>query len=429
MKLHVFYNGTDSNFDKDFKKEGRFIHGEIVSRFGYYAQAETNNRDKTLRINGVGGSKDNTNKAVSTLGTLFGVKMREDVAQIVAFVIKHRSALIAKNKKANPSAQDKTLVVTLMGWSRGGIGCIYAAHMLSKIWDEYEKSSPSNVVLSIKIIAFDPVSGLGTNMRAINIGWRDMASLLCSVVLSTLDQKIMDIAVQNLEKTYQSIENWWELPEQVSEYHGFYAHDERSSGFATTIPAMVGNIKDRSFHIYSVPGTHSTLVGNLYPNGGSTPATDNTASPVGLLIYRCMVKKIMDLMTNWGCEFDHSIDSDWLAPLYLDSEVNPLVITGEALAQYKKQAQLVAIISKHLNPMNQHSAPGITDGRGVYLGGNKQDRKWKPTSTLSEFMNEDNSKSILDSLYSYVNGHQTKLEKLGGNVKVHDFALAGFSWN
>jgi hypothetical protein len=73
--------------------------------------------------------------------------------------------------------------------------------------------------------------------------------------------------------------------------------------------------------------------------------------------------------------------------------------------------------------------PGLTDGRGVYLGDNAQDRKWPSNVSLTAFMNEQNTKSILDSWYQALVGTETKLEKLKGNVVVHDFHLNGPGWN
>ncbi|OUS29446.1 hypothetical protein A9Q99_10150 [Gammaproteobacteria bacterium 45_16_T64] len=431
MKLHVFYNGTDSNYNDDFIKQGRFIHGEIVSRFGFYTRAVNQQQANVLRIHGVGLSKVDGNPITDYTGRFFGVRMRDDVQDIVNFVMNARVNLKISNQQAQNGQADNDLVVTLMGWSRGGIGCIYAAHMLAKIWDKIEENDPSDINIDIKLIVFDPVSGLGTNMRALDLGWIDVTLMAGNLWLSHYTGNLNKTIVSSLNTMCENSINWWELPEHVSQFHGFYAHDERSVGFAPTIPAMTGNVAGRNFNIYGVPGTHSTLVGNLYPNGGDTAAGNGAASSVGLHVYRSVVKKVGELMRGWNVAFDNSINQQWLEPLDLGNDFSLGVIVApspEALAAYKNQAQLVALTPAVFNPLNQRSTMGLTDGRGVYIGGNKQDRKWKPESTMVEFMNEDNSKSKVDSVWQIIVGSETKLQKLGGNVAAHNYNLAGSNW-
>ncbi|NQZ09209.1 MAG: hypothetical protein HRT35_18785 [Algicola sp.] len=423
MKLHVFYNGTDSNYTTDFRKLGRFIHGEIVSRFGHYTQAVDDQAVNVLRIHGVGSSKEDGNFLTDKTGTALGVRMRSDVQNIVSFVMNARLRL----KTANERGQvDANLVVTFMGWSRGGIGCIYGAHMVCKVWDDIEKNDPSGIKLDIKIIAFDPVSGLGTNVRALDLSWLDVTFMAGALWLSHYTGTLKDTVKASLNIISKHLVNWWELPVHVSQFHGFYAHDERSVGFAPTMPTMVGADVGRNFKLYGVPGTHSTLVGNLYPDGGATAGV--AASPVGTHVYRSMVKKAGDLMTGWGVVFDNTIFEEWLKPLDLTANFALGVIvvpSSEALTTYKARAQSVAITI--LNPLNKVST-GLTDGRGVYIGGNKQDRKWKPESSMVEFMNEQNTKSTIDSVWQMVVGSETKLEKLGGSVAAHSYNRAGSNW-
>lgn len=424
MKLHVFYNGTDSNYETDFEKKGRFMHGEIVSRFGHYVQKA--NGDNVLRIHGVGGSKESGNAASNIAGTLFGVKMREDVQHICNFVMQARDNLFRANqKKSQPNQRDLTLSVTLMGWSRGGIGCIYAAHMLSKIWDKIESEENSAIKLDIKVIAFDPVSGLGTNFRAVDLGWTDISIMAAKAWLGVERAKSVRTIVSNLT-------NWWELTEHVSEFHGFYAHDERSVGFATTMPAMMGDPDNRAFHLYEVPGTHSTLVGNLFPNGGAGPAVNSTADPVGLHIYRSVVKKVGELLVGWQVPRHASITAEWLKPLGLTEAfgLGQIVVPSEnTLRQYKDAAQRISIMPDVFATLNHKKVPGLTDGRGVYLGGNAQDRKWQPGDSLTKFMSEPNTKSFVDSWYQALVGSETKLEKLKGRVAAHDYKLSASGWN
>ncbi|SIO95706.1 hypothetical protein [Vibrio spartinae] len=427
MKLHIFYNGTDSNYESDFREQGRFIHGEIVSRFGKYAKDVPRQSDNVLRINGVGGSKGG-NAISSGAGTAFGVQMRSDVQDIVTFVMNTRTTMKAAIQQGH--SHDTELVVTMMGWSRGGIGCIYAANMVSKVWCELDKFDSAPIVLKIKIVAMDPVSGGGTNVRALDMGWLDLAVMSTVTWISSYTHQFGETVVNNLKKLNNQFVNWWELPEYVTEYHGFYAHDERSAGFATTMPTMTGLVDNRSFHLYGVPGTHSTLVGNLYPYGGGKAATNGAPSQVGLHIYRSVVRKVAQLMDAWHVEF-HADYVRWLQSLNIHEDLTIAgvpVITLEELAHYKSEAQLVSIVPSFFNPLNQKDVGPLTDGRGVYIGGNKQDRKWKPASTISQFMNEQNTKSSVDSMWQWIVGSETKLEKLGGNVQAHDYNFADSDW-
>ncbi|WP_038182165.1 hypothetical protein [Vibrio rhizosphaerae] len=428
MKLHVFYNGTDSNYERDFREEGRFIHGEIVSRFGKYAKDADGQINNVLRINGVGGSKGG-NTVSSGLGTAFGVQMRSDVQAIVTFVMNTRTTMEAALEHGH--SHDTELVVTMMGWSRGGIGCIYAAHMVSKVWTELDKFDRPSITLDIKVVAMDPVSGLGTNVRALDMGWLDLAAMSAVTWLSSYTHQFGETVVKNLKLLNSKLVNWWELPEHVTEYHGFYAHDERSVGFATTMPSMTGLVNNRSFHLYGVPGTHSTLVGNLYPYGGGKAAEDGAPSQVGLHIYRSVVRKVAKLMHGWHVEF-HADYVGWLQSLNINENLTiavPHEITLEALAHYKSQAQLVSIVPSFLNPLNQKDVGPFTDGRGVYIGGNKQDRKWRPASSLTQFMNESNSKSAVDTMWQWIVGSETKLEKLGSHIQAHDYNFAVSDWD
>ncbi len=422
MQLNVFYNGTLSNYEKDFQKEGRFIHGEIVSRFGFYTQKKASEKTRVLRIHGVGSSKDDGNTITNTLGALFGVRMRDDVQNIVKFVIE------ARKTQWSSKSKDADLKVNLMGWSRGGIGCIYAAHMISLVWDSLEAEEKTNIKLSIRIIAFDPVSGLGTNFSALDMSWTDTAFEAFHLALGIATKSSI---IQNLATIVKNLEKWWELPAHVTEYHGFYAHDERSIGFATTMPTMTGELYGRVFKLYEVPGTHSTLVGNLYPNGGATPAKDGTPDPVGLDIYRHVVQKVAAILEEWDVQFDAAIHEEWLTPLGFKEnlrlsketkEQNPSP-SLEDYVNYKRLAQKVSITwFKSIN------TPGLTDGRGVYLGDNKLDRKWMAESTLTTFLSEQNTKSFVDSVWQSFTGGKTKLEKLGGNVSVHDYKVEKGGW-
>jgi|GEM_PF-4220228 len=394
MILSIFYNGTDSNYDEDFKKSGRFMLGEIVSRFGFFANEFR--PENVLRIHGVGGSK--TDGSTAGLGTVAGLRMRDDVQSILNFVLKAQACLEEKNKQAPSEKVDLNLSVTLMGWSRGAIGCIYAAHLLSKLWDVVK----TDIKLQIKIIALDPVSGLGTNVRALDLSWTE-----------SFKTTIGSLLTKNPEKILKNLTKWWELPEYVTQFHGFYSHDERTMGFGTTMPTMLGDVSNRVFKLYEVPGTHSTLVGNLYPNGGSTEGLDS----VGLSVYRSVVRKVGSLMESFNVQFFKKLYIKWLNDLNLSSDlklVNVIAPSEQDLERYKKLAQ-----KTHIMPTLDITGGG---GRGVFLGGNKLDRDWKPDCSLKKFLAESNSKSFIDWT------SETKLEKLGGKVVPYDYDVVNSGW-
>jgi hypothetical protein len=107
--------------------------------------------------------------------------------------------------------------VNLIGWSRGGISCTMLANAMLN--DSALKHIPVN------IFAIDPVPG------ALNF--------------------------QN---------NRTRLGENVKEYVGIYARDERSAGFDCVIPEFSNDTK---VHVYPMAGRHATLVGNAAANGKS----------------------------------------------------------------------------------------------------------------------------------------------------------------
>lgn len=100
--------------------------------------------------------------------------------------------------------------VNAIGWSRGAVTTHMFAHALAAD-DELKK-------LPLNIIAVDPVPGTG-----------------------------------NFQKVRTSI------PANVKNYIAFYARDERSLGFAATLPSLADGVNAT---IYPMPGRHATLVGN-----------------------------------------------------------------------------------------------------------------------------------------------------------------------
>ena len=147
--LSFFYNGTDSNYDDDFERNGRFQHGELVSRLGCYAQAASKTRaDGTQknysarRFDGVGFSKRHRSLSQRIFGTMLGKGMLNDVNSIVDAVMDERNRIIREyHANDNGTTGPKELCVTLLGWSRGGVGCIYAANKIATRWAAAERST------------------------------------------------------------------------------------------------------------------------------------------------------------------------------------------------------------------------------------------------------------------------------------------------
>jgi hypothetical protein len=111
-------------------------------------------------------------------------------------------------RKNNPVTK-----VNIIGWSRGGITAFMLAHKLqSGIFS-------TNTVQEVNIIAIDPVGGPG------------------------------DWGLDGTTRT---------LPRNVKNFAGFYARDENSAGFCSTLPRNT----NAAYHTYVMPGTHTTVVGD-----------------------------------------------------------------------------------------------------------------------------------------------------------------------
>ncbi len=102
--------------------------------------------------------------------------------------------------------------VNAIGWSRGAV----TTHMFANAM----AADPTLRDLPLNIIAVDPVPGTG-----------------------------------NFQKHRTTI------PSNVRNYVAFYARDERSMGFAATLPTIASPSKTRAI-CYPMPGRHATLVGN-----------------------------------------------------------------------------------------------------------------------------------------------------------------------
>ncbi len=139
--------------------------------------------------------------------------------------------------------------INAIGWSRGAVTTHMFANALAK--DEKLKSIPVN------IIAVDPVPGTG-NFQ--------------------------------LHRT--------SIPDNVRNYVVFYARDERSLGFAPTLPSIPESV---SATIYPLPGRHATLVGNAgnYIGGNGT----NTFYGPGKVV-RMLSEKYL---TSWGTSLNNRL--------------------------------------------------------------------------------------------------------------------------
>jgi len=110
------------------------------------------------------------------------------------------------------------IILNLVGFSRGGASTLHFAHTISNEEDYVDLKSK---VKKINILNFDPVPGAaGMSAEVFN------------------------------------------LPDDV-EYLGFYSVDERTQFFAPVFPTPGA----AHFDAFTVPGSHETMVGNIYKGG------------------------------------------------------------------------------------------------------------------------------------------------------------------
>lgn len=119
--------------------------------------------------------------------------------------------------------KQQPFTLNLVGFSRGAVSTMYMAHIIMDKDDEYYLG---DVIKKINILAFDPVPGY--------------------IYLNS---------------------KYFNLPDNVS-FLGFYARDERSSLFAPVLPSPPKDNDDNSdIKMFTVPGSHETMVGNFRENG------------------------------------------------------------------------------------------------------------------------------------------------------------------
>jgi hypothetical protein len=168
-------------------------------------------------------------------------------------------------------------VVNVIGWSRGGVTCHMLANAMFK--DDDLQHIPVN------IFAVDPVPGTG-----------------------------------NFQAHRTSI------PANVVNYVGVYARDERSKGFAPTLPGFSPENKPV---IMSFPGRHATLVGNASLDGNS--GNQQLFAP-GLLV-RHLAEKYL---TSWGTPLNKRLNlatSD-MARLYAEMVDDAAKYEAQRLVSY-----------------------------------------------------------------------------------------------
>ena len=163
--------------------------------------------------------------------------------------------------------------INAIGWSRGGV----TTHMFANAL--YQDQTLRNI--PVNIIAVDPVPG-ASNFQ--------------------------------LHRT--------SIPQNVKNYVAFYAMDERSVGFTPTLPSWG---KETQAHIYSLPGKHSTLVGNAgnFIDGNG----ENRFFAPGMVV-RMLSEKYL---TSWGTKLDGCVP-------YSDATI--LSLYDEMLAQVEEFKKL-----------------------------------------------------------------------------------------
>lgn len=226
------------------------------------------------------GRKEHTKEEIARLRSM-GVGIQDDDYEISADLFD-----VDRRLKSKPSDSDfplrprispqelqkkkveifaKTQIIScinLVGWSRGGVTCIMCANALAE-------TRFSNV--PVNIFACDPVPGLG-----------------------------------------QFDNNRVALKNNVRNYVGIYARDERSRGFTPIVPTLA---PATNCYITTIPGRHATLVGNRHTSGGSEGM--NTLQGPGKVTRDLAEKKL----ESWGTSLKSKLSLDDSAILKLYDEM------------------------------------------------------------------------------------------------------------
>ncbi|WP_438869127.1 hypothetical protein [Pseudomonas sp. L1(2025)] len=216
--------------------------------------------------------------------------------------------------------------INLVGWGRGGVSC----HMFANAM----KTDSRLCSIPVNILAIDPVVGPLTHEPG--------------------------------QTT---------LADNVSEYVGFYARDERSASLPCIVPDTAPNTR---IHIYPIAGRHTTLIGNQATDGDSSPGT--FSEPSDLVFYLAM-----KCLNRW--DSDLSIKA---ASGYPD-----LSETGNSVLAKIKSEYDNYITMRHTTYLNQSQE--IKNDREIWLNGqltnfkSAQGARFTPSQGLAKGHIEDMS--------------------------------------
>ncbi len=327
MRICIFYNGTDSSFEKDVNLEfssnrNRFMAGEIISRLAHTVDC---NESHVLQVNGV--SDDSR-----FLGTALGVGLEQNVQFGKNFWVHRMSQSVDA---------DNELIIC--GWSRGGITAMCLARAVSDYLNDKQVAINS---WKIKVMAFDPVAGKGAN--------------------------------------WEGQRQWYQLDPRVTEYVGFYARHETTQGFETTIPSRASF--DTKMTLIDVAAFHSSLVGSVTETPPKIPGMltdyDRTAARVYRIVQMRAIKTLND-KDEWCIPFDKSRLKAW------KDKINGLpaaigLNSTEEISELRDRCRTHAIAFDKVRTTDY-------SGRGVFVGNNLLSRKWDKDIDIWRFLDQDNS--------------------------------------
>jgi hypothetical protein len=147
------------------------------------------------------------------------------------------------------------VTLNLVGFSRGAVLTMYTAHRLSNDKGIYSK------IKKINILAFDPVPG---------------------------------------DPFMEPGNGYFELASKVN-YLAFYALDERSALFSPVFPnpPSASGTADPLFELFTVPGSHETMVGNTLINGHRDTTQDDYNLDHVSHVLKVIATEIMG-SSDWG---------------------------------------------------------------------------------------------------------------------------------
>jgi hypothetical protein len=325
MRVCIFYNGTDSSFEKDANLESgqsnRFQAGEIISRLSHAVNCKESH---VLQVNGVSGDS-------RYFGTVLGVGLEQNVQFGKDFWV-HRMT----------QSTDISNELIICGWSRGGITAMCLARAVSDYLNDKQVAINS---WKIKVMTFDPVAGKGCN-------WEGTAR-----------------------------KKWYILAPIVKEYVGFYAREELSPGFETTIPSRES--EETKMTLIDVAGFHSSLVGSI-------TETKNGNDDWAARVYGVVKNRALQALGEWGVLFNDTFLDKWEDDIVKLSRQK--VGTSNEFRDRCASHDITYSILRGSNLYN------CVEGRGVFVGDNATSRQWIRTKTLEEFLKTDNHVTNIDGV-------------------------------